>query len=100
MERGEPGSAEDFFEEVEVPAGAHRLALRRVRELTADMKQVSFLWLAHDHYTTSMGSGGKFLVDEITWTTSAGCSLHNFLNGYKQGLDEYSHDKHFMAAMF
>ena len=56
--------------------------------------------MSHDALTSGMSLGRKWLVDQLTWTTSAGCSLHDFHNGYKKGMEEYVSDKACMAAMF
>jgi hypothetical protein len=56
--------------------------------------------MPHDAFTSAMSSGRKWLVDQLTWTTSAGCSLHDFHNGYKKGMEEYVSDKACMVAMF
>ena len=56
--------------------------------------------MAHDVCTSRMSLGRKWLVDQMTWTTAVGCSLHDFHNGFKKGMEEYVPDKASMAAMF
>lgn len=56
--------------------------------------------LAHDQVTSSMGVGRAWLLDQMTWHTSAGCALHDFHNGFKKGMGDYINERGFSATMF
>ena len=56
--------------------------------------------LAHEHFTQGMGPGQKWLVDQLTWSTAAGCSLHDFHNSFGKAMAQYFDDTKFMHSMY
>jgi hypothetical protein len=56
--------------------------------------------LLQSQQAQNMSPGEAWLLDQMTWTTSAGCSLHDVHNAYKRSMQPYLEDKPFMTALY
>lgn len=77
-----------------------RVVLDRAVHSTVSSLYENVINLAHDHYTANLPPGITWLIDQLTWRTNAGFSLHDCHDGFKIANQAYLKDKKFTSANF
>lgn len=66
--------------------------------LSRHMQEMSSM--AHEVSSQGLSLTQAWLREQFTWTTSAGCTLHDLHNGFKKGMESYFDDKVFMRTLY